>query len=270
MTLAVSLKINDGLVLASDSAATLGSSQGITHVYNNANKILNLHKGLPIGVATWGKASIGSYSIELILKDLRKKLCKELDFNSYSIKDVADRLKKYVFDENYKKVPGHESNQHGIGFFVCGYGAGENKPEEYLIEITGGQCNEPELIRDTEKIGITWRGEGEALNRLLMGYRTDMPYMLKRSFELDEEKIENLMKQIRPGAHDALITPAMPLQDAIDLAKFLVNTARNFSYFSAGAPSVGGPVEVAAITRHEGFKWVDRKHYFSNKLNPDF
>lgn len=34
--------------------------------------------------------------------------------------------------------------------------------------------------------------------------------------------------------------------------------------------TVGGPVDVAVITRSEGLVWVKRKHYFSPDLNPSF
>jgi hypothetical protein len=28
------------------------------------------------------------------------------------------------------------------------------------------------------------------------------------------------------------------------------------------------PIEIAAITKHEGYKWVTRKFYFEDKYNP--
>ena len=34
------------------------------------------------------------------------------------------------------------------------------------------------------------------------------------------------------------------------------------------AAPVGGPIEIAGITKHEGFKWVRRKHYFDTAMNP--
>lgn len=60
----------------------------------------------------------------------------------------------------------------------------------------------------------------------------------------------------------------MPIQDAIDLVEFLVDLTIKYSQFSPGATTVGGPIEIAAITKHEGFKWVRRKHYFTSELNP--
>jgi hypothetical protein len=34
--------------------------------------------------------------------------------------------------------------------------------------------------------------------------------------------------------------------------------------------TVGGPIEIAAITKHEGFKWIERRHFFPPAHNaPD-
>jgi len=65
-----------------------------------------------------------------------------------------------------------------------------------------------------------------------------------------------------------MVVPAMPIQDAIDLAKFLMELTIQCSKFSPGAPVVGGPIDIAVITKHEHFKWVQRKYYYDNKYNP--
>jgi ATP-dependent protease HslVU (ClpYQ) peptidase subunit len=45
MTVLVSIKINDGVVMAADSASSFASGM----VYRHADKIVNLRQGLPIG-----------------------------------------------------------------------------------------------------------------------------------------------------------------------------------------------------------------------------
>jgi hypothetical protein len=42
-----------------------------------------------------------------------------------------------------------------------------------------------------------------------------------------------------------------------------------YTHYLLGPDVVGGPVEVAAISRHEKFKWVSRKHYYLNEMNPE-
>src|ERR1700719_4422490 len=50
MTVLVSVKINDGVVMAADSASSFESGM----VYQNADKIVNLMEGLPIGAMATG------------------------------------------------------------------------------------------------------------------------------------------------------------------------------------------------------------------------
>jgi hypothetical protein len=59
----------------------------------------------------------------------------------------------------------------------------------------------------------------------------------------------------------------MPIQDAIDLVHFLIDVTCGFVRFAPGPATVAQPIDSAAITRHEGFRWVRRKHYYSSTLN---
>jgi len=52
----------------------------------------------------------------------------------------------------------------------------------------------------------------------------------------------------------------MPLQDAIDLAVYLVEMTIGRYRFAVGAPVCGGEVDVAVITPR-GFTWVSRKSW---------
>ena len=52
MTIAISVKVHDGLVLATDSASAIsatgpGAPPGVLNVYNNANKYHKLMQGAP-------------------------------------------------------------------------------------------------------------------------------------------------------------------------------------------------------------------------------
>jgi 20S proteasome alpha/beta subunit len=69
MTVIVSAKINDGVVMAADSAGSMASGQ----IYVHANKITNICEGLPVGAMSTGSGGIGNESIETLLKDLRHR-----------------------------------------------------------------------------------------------------------------------------------------------------------------------------------------------------
>ncbi|MCY4150606.1 MAG: hypothetical protein OXF73_14905, partial [Gammaproteobacteria bacterium] len=57
------------------------------------------------------------------------------------------------------------------------------------------------------------------------------------------------------------------VQDAINLADFLVDMTKRHAAFLPGADTVGGDTDIATVTKHEGFKWIRRKHYYSPQLN---
>ena len=58
--MAVSIKINDGAVIAADSSFASGM------VYRHADKIMNLRQRLPIGVMMTGEGGIGNESIDTL------------------------------------------------------------------------------------------------------------------------------------------------------------------------------------------------------------
>lgn len=60
----------------------------------------------------------------------------------------------------------------------------------------------------------------------------------------------------------------MPIADAIELARFMVETTIKFVGFNLQHETVGGPIEIATITKHEGFKWVQRKLFYTAAMNP--
>ncbi len=62
----------------------------------------------------------------------------------------------------------------------------------------------------------------------------------------------------------------MPKQDLIELAEALVSITAIERKASDDAGTVGGPIDVALITRSEGFVWIKRKHHFDAALNPRF
>ncbi|MEK6373740.1 MAG: hypothetical protein AABO58_13720 [Acidobacteriota bacterium] len=280
MTIAISLKVNDGVVLASDSAATLlaqgPSGPSVVQVYDNANKVFNLRKGLPIGAITWGSGAIGHASTSTLIKDLRARFSGDpahkdwhVDPQSYSIATIAERLKTFIYDENYVQAFKDWPQKPELGFIVAGYSAGSQRAEEYTIRVDNqGTCSDPTPVRAIEQCGATWNGEPEAISRLLLGYSPRLRTVLLDKLGVDPAQIDAAMQIIQRELAVPVINDAMPIQDAIDLAGFLVHLTEKYSRYTPGAPTVGGPIEIAAITKHEGFKWVQRKYYFTRDLNP--
>jgi len=279
VTIAISMKVNDGIVLAADSASTMigydhTGKGAVVNIYDNADKIFNLRKGFPIGAVTWGAGSIGQASISTLAKDFRKLITKDdnykIDKDDYKVEDVANKFKEFIFGENYEIVfeSLNDNQKPSLGFIVVGYSAGEPLAEEYLIQINKGKCIGPKLLRKKSDVGVSSQGVTEAISRVYGGVSLQLINVLREA-GLDDKTLKNIIKLCRQRLPVPMVTPAMPIQDAIDLANFLVETTTQFTRFAPGPATVGGPTEIATITKHEGFKWIKRKHYFNTILNPE-
>ncbi|MEJ1965856.1 MAG: hypothetical protein WDO56_31655 [Gammaproteobacteria bacterium] len=62
----------------------------------------------------------------------------------------------------------------------------------------------------------------------------------------------------------------MPKPELARLATELINLTSVKRKFSSGKDTVGGPIDVAVISKTDGFVWVRRKHYFKPELNPRY
>lgn len=62
----------------------------------------------------------------------------------------------------------------------------------------------------------------------------------------------------------------MPKQELIELAEALVSITAVERKATSDEGTVGGPIDVAFITKHEGFVWIKRKHYFAAEMNPRY
>lgn len=273
MTVAVLVKVYDGIVLATDSATTVPLADGSAQVYNNADKIFNLHRGLPIAAMTWGLGQVGPASVSAVAKDLRGRFMGEaddefeawaLDKDSYAIEEVAKKLAE-MFHTLLKQAHG-ERPDNCLGMLVAGYSARASQPEAWLLHLDGNRDEPPKpvLAAGPDQIGFVAYAQDRAADRLFRGF--------------DNSLVQDI-KMVVPGEHHAAIDGAlgaqelspviapMPFPDAVAFAKYLVEVTAGFTHFLLGPDTVGGPVEIAGVNRHEGFKWIARKHYYTPELN---
>src|SRR4051812_28582889 len=112
MTIVLTVKVHDGVILAADSATSVieadpSGSFILSNVYNNASKIFNLYRGLPIGGVTWGCGSIGHASISALAKDLRRRFAGEAPRSpdwklapaAYPVKEVSLAARRFLFEK---------------------------------------------------------------------------------------------------------------------------------------------------------------------------
>jgi len=280
VTVVVAVKVYDGIVLAADSAtslpliATVGGQQvQVGHqVFNNADKVFQLHRDLPIGLATWGMGQIQSASISTLAKDLRRRLMGNdlahqdwaLDRATYTIEGVANRFVEFMHGELYSHIP--PAPDQTIGFFLAGYSGGEAHPEAWEIQLQDPATPPvPDKFWDANDSGWRVAGQPEAIGRLFNGFSPSLkPAVLGITDPALHPALDAAFEaEGRPG-----VLGAMPFSDAVSFARFCADTTIGYTRFLPGSDTVGGPVDIAGISRHEGFKWVQRKHYYPPELNP--
>ncbi|MDQ9169372.1 hypothetical protein Q8A64_02990 [Oxalobacteraceae bacterium R-40] len=242
--------------MATDSASSFASGM----VYNHSRKIVNLREGLPIGAMATGAGGIGNESIDTLLKDLRCRFNGKdaayvnwtLDPDHYSMQDIALRVREFLFEE--------KSMAHGATTStkvrLCGYSASKPLAEVWEVSLNGQACPEPVCVQNEQEFGLRWDGEYEALDRLVFGLGTRFNDFAVKHGSSAQQALE-LREKLVPELYELLFVEAMPMKDAIDLARFLVETTIGFVKFSVSRPkTVGGPIQIAAITKHEGFQWI--------------
>ena len=77
---------------------------------------------------------------------------------------------------------------------------------------------------------------------------------------INEHYIDNLIETVA----------YLSKEDLSDMAENLVRMTCLKRHITSELESVGGPVDVAVITKGDGFIWIKRKHYFEASLNQQF
>ncbi|MCW3094942.1 MAG: hypothetical protein JWL77_560 [Chthonomonadaceae bacterium] len=295
MTLVACVKVNDGVVLAADSALTMvvGSTPDgridAANLYNNANKIFNLCRGLPLGLLTWGSLVIGGVSVSNLVKEYRQQVqvadASAPSQAAYTVYEMAKNLLDFLevrFKNPYNGQP--ENETFNLGLLIAGYNPGAERAEEYIAGLRNEKQADgslllilegPTLIKYQGKAGpdigagVYVNGQPEAAQRLIRGYGPILNPLFDDIVPNMPDPAERTnWENAQRALFSELADSRMPIQDAIDLSVFLIETTTKYLRFLVGPQTVGGPVEVAAITKYEGFQWVQRKYYYNRELNP--
>lgn len=86
--------------------------------------------------------------------------------------------------------------------------------------------------------------------------------------ELQQKRFDDIRSQSKSAIED--MVEFMPKPELATMAEALVNLTSIKRKVSRGMETVGGPIDVAVISRSDGFIWVKRKHYFEAELNPRY
>jgi hypothetical protein len=270
MTIVVAVKVNDGLVLAADSAVVIqggpiGQPPGILQTYTYGRKLSHI-KDYPIGVLNWGISILGARTIESLISEYEFSLpsAKDDTARGFKVSDIAENLRLFLLQRYQAQYgPLAIGDQPSLGVLVNGYSDGEYFPKQYLFEfpaIPELQLRRPNKDNGDPNFGVDWFGLQDVITRLIKGADPQVIQVLAERFQVPHDEAWRLLSQFEyPIAFEG-----MPLQDAIDLAIYLVRTTIGRYRFVIGAPVCGGEVDVAVITPR-GFTWVYRKNWHASQ-----
>lgn len=107
--------------------------------------------------------------------------------------------------------------------------------------------------------------EGQELMSFLNKITTTRPILVKKYAEsLENMYHKRVTEQIMP------VVEALPKQHLAEMAEALVNLASFDQRVTPETETVGGPIDVAVISKGDGLIWIKRKHYFEAGQNPRY
>ena len=201
-------------------------------------------------------------------------------------------------------------SQNLSGVVVAGYGEKEIYPSvisydvegviddtiKYAINekksgsITGGsECQIIPFAQD-DMVATFMNGINPELLNFLSSYLTEtfrrLPDIflaksatkkLKNSVTKDAAQLlSNLFDDLKNHLHDVHISPVLnmvtvlPKDELAEMAESLVNLTAFKRRMTDSVETVGGPIDVAVISKGDGLVWIKRKHYFPQELNQHF
>jgi hypothetical protein len=260
MSLGIFIKGPEGLVLAADSRITLANQvQGQPPFlvnFDNATKLLNFScPNSCVGAVTYGQALVGltQRTAQSFLPEFEQSLDK---VKRLPIKEFVQKLSDFYMKQWQVNEP---PDYHGLPmvFVVGGYNEDEYFGRVFIIEIPF----KPDPIEQNpgpSEFGFTWGGQKEIVDRIMSGYDSRLLKLIKDALDLNPTQVE-LLNQVMKSVQFPIPINLLPLQDCVNLAIYFIRSTIDAQNLSVNLRGVGGPIDVATITRREGFKFIQRK-----------
>lgn len=194
------------------------------------------------------------------------------------------------------------------GVVIAGYGKDEIYPTLTTFETAGFIGKQLHMIQknstsisDENNASVTPFAQQEMSCLFMEGLHPDLKkFILAQVFQLMDNTKQELINKLKPADKGLAIQTkfqeitkkflnnislfsrqnfAVPRLNSIanlskmELAKIaesLVELQALGKQVSMEMDSVGGPIDVAVISKHDGFIWIKRKLYFNSELNPCF
>ena len=306
MTLIVNIVTPEGIIMASDSRQSERNIKQYTRIStNSANKLFSLNDRVIVGTA--GLAFFADETgIRKNVSEYIESFKKDNKLDVLTVDEIATKLQEYInvhypwekqldisaqqleieAKQNGDKILSLERREDSIDFkikqpsgrireghlniepvnlLVSGYNS-DGTTQTYEINSPGKKI----LKRKNNEFGCTWIGQGDVVSRLILGYDSKL-FKVPVIKAMGKKADDDLKTQIR-GLEYFIQWSLITLQDAVDLAVFLIKSTSVMQRFADGISmdvgdiqGVGGPIDVALVTK-DGIKWINKKEITYSEL----
>lgn len=220
------------------------------------------------------------------------------------VSNIVEHIIGLVDEENITKIISlctmiltkKHNNGSRTGVVIAGFGEKDMFPSLVSASLMGVYFNSLKInnkniarIDNNHEAGIFPFAQGDVISTFMTGIDNDLKkYILSKIEQYDIHKCENencvnnlkneISSIIDNWSENYHIDPIMntvsvaPKEELSQMAETLVNLTsfRRKLSMDAFSQSVGGPIDVALITKGDGFIWIKRKYYFEMNKNPHF
>lgn len=260
MSLGVVIKGPEGIVLAADSRVTVTAQRAggpqLNINFDNATKLLKLSESEThkyVGAVTYGSAVIGLRTAHSFMPEFES----ELSDGRLSIQEYAKLLQAF-FLRQWEENAGDAPEFPPMTFIVGGYDEGAAYGRVFVFDVPGDH-SPIERNPGDDNFGMTWGGQLEIATRLIHGYDPNLGRILKNELNLSDERLQSLFEVLRQNLEFSIPYRILPLQDCVNLATLMIRTTIDAQDLAVGLRGVGGPIDVATITRTKGLQYIRQK-----------
>ena len=260
-------------MLAADSRVTLNAQiqtlPGVPPLilpsfFDNATKLLKVKSQKYVGAITYGVGSIGTPQQARTAHSYLPEFEATLTDDPLTVEGFAQTLSEFFLARwNDAHMPNPAPPRQDMVFLVGGYDddqAAYGRVFEFYIPsrpipnetLPGGQ------------FGATWGGQAEIASRLVLGYDPRTTGVVREFFHspVQAELVgqpDPLDVELKNKLQAPIPWQFLPLQDCVDLSIFLIRSTIAMQKWIIALRGVGGAIDVATITRTEGFQYVQQK-----------
>ena len=268
MSLGIIIKSPEGIVLAAESRVTLRSSMStsvgtetIHNNFDNASKVFKLNQPNSfIGVVTYGQAAIGNFrTAQSFIPEFESKLKEKHNENRLTVLTVAEEISDF-FLAKWKSLMPENFNGPNMIFNVAGFDDNEPYGKVFSFEIPRlpNPIEQNPIVNEQHEFGITWGGQREIVDRMILGYDLRVPQLLMQA-GLNQQKVGEIQKLLST-LNLQIPIQFMTLQDCVNLANLFIRTTIDAQELTVGLRACGGAIDIAIITNNEAFKFIQEKH----------